>query len=71
MFDWAMHDEAGRRYHPTGFGPTPIVVTQQVAPNETFEGWVGCEVPSSASVWIDMLDVDPSTLFSVDLGRQT
>ena len=71
MFDWAMHDEAGRRYDPTGFGPTPIVVTKQVAPNEAFEGWVGFEVPSSASVWIDMLDVDRSTLFSVDLGRQT
>ena len=66
MFDWALHDEAGRQYDPAGFGPAPLIVSRKLAPGETFEGWVGFEVPRSANVWIDMLDLDRTITFSVE-----
>jgi hypothetical protein len=69
MFDWALRDATGRQYDPTGFGPEPVLVTRSVAPGQTFEGWMGFEVPRSAGLWIDMRAVDQTTIFSVELER--
>lgn len=66
MFDWALHDETGRQFEPAGFGPVPILVTRKLAPGETFEGWIGFEVPTSDRAWIDMLALDRTTFFSVE-----